>query len=153
MEYEKLFKSEPFAQAILPENSFSLLTAIMEVYPMIVLSNLTKNKYVMLRNEDFLYNDIISSGIYDDLIDSNVENIHENYQETFLKCFSRDNLLQQYAKGKTDVYAELYQKDKKGAYHWVSAHVIKVQNESDDIIQICFNRPLDGIVEERHLHF
>lgn len=153
MEYDNLFEGEPFCQAILPENSSTLLTAIMKVYPMIVLSNLTKNRYVMLRDEGFLYNDIVSSGVYDDLIDNNVENIHENYQEIFLKCFSRDNLLREYANGKTDVYAELYQKDRKGSYQWVSTHVIKVQNESDDIIQICFNRPLGGIVEEHHQHF
>lgn len=153
MEYENLFNGEPFDKAILPENSLHLLTAIIKVYPMIVLANLTKNKYVMLRDEGFLHNDMLSNGVYDDLIDNNVENIHANYQEIFLKCFSRNKLLREYAAGKTDVYAELYQKDKEGSYHWVSAHAIRVQNESDDVIQICFNRPLDGIVEKRHIHF
>lgn len=153
MEYDDLFKGESWEKSILPENALTLLTAIMKVYPMIVLSNLTKNRYVMLRDEGFLYNDILSSGVYDDLIDDNVENIHENYQEIFLQCFSRDKLLHEYANGKTDVYAELYQKDKKGSYQWVSTHVIKVQSESDDVIQICFNRPLGGIVKKDHKHF
>lgn len=128
----------------------SIIQAVSQVYPMIVLANLTKNTYTMIRNEGFLYNDVVNSGCYDDLIDNNIENIHKNYQSLFLECFSRERLIKSYKKGKTEVYVELYQKSKKGTYQWVSAHSIRIQNKSGDICHICLNRTIDGIVEERH---
>lgn len=118
---------------------------------MIVLANLTKNTYLMLKNEEFLCNDVISSGCYEDLIDDNLENIHTNYQQLFQECFSREHLLESFKAGKNEVYAEVYQKNKKGQYQWVSTHVIKIKNGSEDVCHICLNRVLDGIVEERHI--
>lgn len=153
MKYENLLKDNMQFRDIPPEILDNLITAVMNVYPLIVLANLTQNKYFMIRNEGFLYNDIVSHGVYDDLIDDNVDNIHKNYQQIFLECFSRDKLLYEYQNGKTDVYAELYQKDKTGKYCWVSTHAIRIRDDSNDIMHICFNRPLDGIVEERHPHF
>lgn len=131
------------------EELLSIMKAVLQVYPMIVLANLTKNTYSMVRNDGFLYNEVANSGCYEDLIDDNVENIHANYQSLFQGCFSREHLLQIFSEGKTEVYAELYQKDKEGKYHWVSAHVIKVDDGSGDIVHVCLNRVLDGIVEER----
>lgn len=153
MKYSSLFNDASLNHNLPPENLATLMNAIMSVYPMVVLANLTKNQYCLIRNEGFLYNDIPDSGIYDDLIDNNVENIHENYQAVFLKCFSREKLLREFANGKTDVYAELYRKDISGVFRWVSTHVIRVHDDSGDVIQICFNRPLDKIVEKHHGHF
>jgi hypothetical protein len=128
----------------------TMAKAVSQVYPMVILANLTRNTYTTLRNEDFLYNDVMVTGSYEDLIDDNTENIHPNYQHLFLKCFSREHLLKSFRQGKTDVYAELYQKDRLGQYHWVSTHVIKLENTSGDICHLCLNRVLDGVVEERH---
>lgn len=128
----------------------NIVQAVSQVYPMIVLANLTKNTYTMLRNDGFLYNEVVNSGCYDNLIDDNVGNIHTNYQKLFLEYFSREHLLKSFQKGNTEVYAELYQKNKEGQYQWVSTHVIKIKNEAGDICHICLNRILDGIVEERH---
>ncbi len=128
----------------------NIVQAVSQVYPMIVLANLTKNTFTMLRNEEFLYNEVVNLGCYDDLIDDNIENIHKNYQNLFLDCFSREHLIKSFRKGKTEVYAELYQKNRQGEYQWVSVHVIRVENKSGDICHVCLNRALDGIVEERH---
>jgi len=122
-----------------------IVNAVMQVYPMIILANLTKNTYTMIRDEGFLYSDLEYSGCYDDMIEDGVENIHPNYQKLFLQCFSRENLLHNYANGKNEVYAELYQKDRLGKYHWVSVHVIKIENELGDVIQVCLNRFLDKV--------
>jgi hypothetical protein len=151
--YSKLFKDGEFADGIASEDLSHILNAVMKVYPMIVFSNLTRNKYFLVRDEDFLFNSIPAMGAYDDLIDDNVSNIHKNYQDIFMKCFSRGNLLREYASGKTDVYAELYQKDHTGEYGWVSTHTIRIQDDSEDIIQICFNRPLGGVVKKDYPHF
>ncbi len=128
----------------------NVVKAVAHVYPMIVLANLSKNTYIMIQNEGFLYHKVLSSGCYDDLIDAGVENIHANYQSLFLNCFSRENLMKNFDKGKTDVYAELYQRDTEGKFHWVSTHAIRIKDESGDIIHICLNRVLDNVVESRY---
>jgi hypothetical protein len=153
MKYSNLFKNGEFTEGTASEELSNILNAVMKVYPMIILSNLTRNKYFLIRDDEFLYNSIPAMGKYDDLIDDNVANIHNNYQEIFMKCFSRDNLLREYASGKTEVYAELYQKNRSGDYGWVSTHVIRIQDDSDDIVQICFNRSLHGIVKKDYPHF
>ncbi len=153
MEYKDLFKDGMLLAEMVSEDVGNLFNAIIKVYPMIVLSNLTKNTYFMIRDEGFLHNAASYNGVYDELIDDNIANIHQNYQQTFFDCFSRENLIREYKKGKTDVYAELYQKDRKGNYQWVSTHVIRIEDKSGDIVQICFNRPLDGIVTKHHAHF
>jgi hypothetical protein len=134
------------------EEMKKILNAMLSVYPMIVYCNLTRNTYTMLRNDRFLYNDVMSSGRYDDLIDENVENIHSNYQALFLDCFSRERLLKSFQEGKTEIYAELHQKNKEGAYCWVSTQVIKVEDTSGDVCHLCLNRVIDGIVKEKHSH-
>ena len=120
-----------------------IVKAVMQVYPMIVWANLSQNMYTMVRDEGFLCRDVSPEGCYDDMIDDGVENIHPNYQGLFLQCFSRENLLKNFGIGKNEVYAEIYQKDKKGEYHWVSVHVIRIEDESGDLISICLNRILD----------
>lgn len=128
----------------------NIVQAVSQVYPMIVLANLTKNTYTMLRNEGLLYNSVMDSGCYDNLIDDNVENIHKNYQKLFMECFSREQLIKTFMDGKTDVYAELYQKNEQGQYHWVSIQVVRLEDKDGDICHICLNRALDGIVDEKH---
>lgn len=128
-----------------PREFKNIVKAVMHVYPMIILANLTKNTYTMIRDEGFLCRDIAVSGCYDDMIDDGVENIHPNYQQVFLKCFSRENLLKNYSHGKNEVYAEVYQKDKEGKYHWVSVHTIRIEEESGEVVQICLNRILDKV--------
>lgn len=134
------------------DDLFNIIRAVSQVYPMIVFANLTKNTYSTLQNNGFLYNEVMTSGNYTDLIDNNVENIHPNYQNLFLKCFSREHLLNSFSQGKNEVYAELYQKSVQGRYQWVSTHVIRVEHESGDMCHICLNRVLDGIVGEKHIN-
>ena len=127
----------------------SITTAVTQVYPMIVLANLSKNTYTMLQDEGLLYNEIPVTGCYDDLIDDNMDNIHPNYQQQFYECFSREHLLRAFQRGEKEVYAELYQKSQQGIYHWVSTHVIRTKSESGDIMHICLNRALEGANEKR----
>jgi fibrillarin-like rRNA methylase len=132
------------------EELLNIVQGVSQVYPMIVLANLTQNTYSLLRNEDFLCNDVDKTGCYDELIENNAENIHPNYQALFQECFSREHLIKSFKKGKTEVYAELYQKNKDGQYQWVSTHVIRLQDASGEIVHICLNRVMDGRVLEKH---
>lgn len=128
----------------------NIIRAVIHVYPMIILANLTQNTYTMIRDEGFLCRDLMDSGCYDDMIDDGVDNIHPNYQNLFLQCFSRENLIKNFLAGKTEVYAELFQKDKQGKYHWISSHAIRIQDDSGDVMHICLNRILDDVCQNKY---
>ena len=89
------------------------------------------------------------------MIQNSLVNIHPDYQSDFLRLFSRERLLEAYARGITDVYAELYQKGRDSDYQWVSTHVIRTTNQNGDICQICINRIMNDVNQinkvERHM--
>ena len=102
---------------------FQVVDSIFEVFPMVVYVNLTQNKYLLLKQDNFLAFNLPNVG-----------------------CF--ENLLQAFAQGKTDIYAELYQKSHDDNFHWVSTHVIRTKSHGGDICHICLNRILDGVHEK-----
>lgn len=151
MKHEAVLRQWSRTLGLSPREYNNLASAVGQVFPMIVLANLTRNTYSMIKNEDFLAWGIASTGTYDSMIEEGVRNIHPNYQNIFLECFSRENLIKNFSDGKTDIYAELYQKNQEGQYHWVSTHAIRVEVESDDIVEICLNRVLDGVVKSTYV--
>lgn len=121
-----------------------ILAAITKVYPMIILANLSKNHYTMLKDEGFLYESAKEIGDYDEMISNGVKNIHPSYQDLFLAAFERENLLRTFSRGTKEQTVKLYQKDQEGNYHWVSTQVIRIPDDSGDVVQICFNKVLEG---------
>lgn len=89
------------------------------------------------------------------MIQNSLVNIHPDYQSDFLRLFSRERLLEAYARGITDVYAERCQKGCDSDYQWVSIHVIHTTNQNGDICQICINRIMNDVNQinmvERHM--
>ena len=140
--YKDLIANWITRKEVSAEAKLGMLDAVLDAYPLIILSNLTRNEYVLLKNENFLFHDMPECGNFDELIDIGSDNIHVNYQDAFYDCFDRQNLLKSYSCGKKEIYAELYQKRKDLSYFWISAHVIRLPNEGDDIIQICFAREI-----------
>ncbi len=61
-----------------------IVKSVIEVFPMIVIANLTKNTYTMIKHDDFLPGNIAASGSYDDLIDEGVDTVHPIYQQNFI---------------------------------------------------------------------
>lgn len=137
------------------KNVSQLFEAIFDVFPMILSANLSQNTYFLYKHDNFLVEDIPETGNYDEMIQNSLINIHPDYQSDFLRLFSRERLLEAYAKGITDVYAELYQKGRNFDYQWVSTHVIRTTNQNGDICQICINRIMNDVNQvnmvERHL--
>ncbi len=144
--------SEPIPS---PQNVNQLFEAIFDVFPMILSANLSQNTYFMYKHDNFLVEDIPETGNYDEMIQNSLVNIHPDYQSDFLRLFSRERLLEAYARGITDVYAELYQKGRDSDYQWVSTHVIRTTNQNGDICQICINRIMNDVNQinmvERHM--
>lgn len=140
MRYEEVFNNVRQHTDIEVRNLLDILEAITRVYPMIVLANLSKNSYSMLKNEGFLHDQVMLCGDYDEMIQDGVKNIHPDYQSVFLDCFSRDNLIRRFENGIKEVEAKIYQKNQEGQYHWALVKVIRVVDESGDLVQICLNR-------------
>ena len=119
-----------------------ILDALSQVYPMILLANLTQNRYVMLKDRGFLYRKNTTYGNYDEMISNGVKNVHPNYQSTFLDTFARSKLIARYENGVRQVSARLYQRGENGEYQWVETKVIRLQDESGDVVQVCLNEIL-----------
>lgn len=131
------------------EEVMALLEGVIQAYPMIVLANLSRNSYTLLKDDGFLVGSVVPQGNYDDLIDYGVENIHPNYKSTFMDNFARDHLLYQFGQGIREVYAKLYQKGRNNQYQWVSTHVIRVNDRDGDICEICINKILEDAQKSR----
>lgn len=152
MRYDDLFNGVKQNTEIEAKNLLDIIDAITQIYPMIVLANLTRNSYFMLKNEGFLYEKMVLSGNYDELIRDGVKNIHTDYQALFLESFSRDLLIKNFENGKREIETKLYQKNQKGKYHWVSTKVIRLEDESGDIVHVCLNKVLSKENGDRYGH-
>lgn len=134
------------------EEVVPVFEAVLEAYPMIMLVNLTQNTYTMIKEDGFLADELPKSGVYDNIVDYAVQNVHPNYQRLLVDCFSREHLLKIFAQGKKESFAKVYQKGRGKDYQWVSVNVIRVQDKDGDIREVCMNKilgPEQGIEFER----
>ena len=152
MRYEEVFNDVRQHADIDVRNLLDILDAITKVYPMIVLANLSKNSYSMLKDEGFLFDRVMQCGNYDDMILDGVKNIHPDYQALFLDCFAREALIRRFEHGEKEIEARLYQKNMNGQYHWVIVKVIRVVDESGDLVEVCLNKVLSDEMGDRYGH-
>ena len=145
MKYGKTFEEFQELNGISIEDVLSVFEAVSQAFPMIVLGNLTKNTYTMLKDDGFLAWEVPKVGCYDELIDYGVGNVHPNYQNTFVNHFSREKLISQFERGKREVYAKIFQKGRGSQYQWVSTHVIRVHDRDGDICELCINKVLEDV--------
>lgn len=121
-----------------------LISALMRVYPMIMMVNLTKDTYTVVEYKNKLEQRGKHTGRYSQLHLQGLASTHPDYREAFAAKFSRDNLLTRYASGEEEVYLEAQQMGPDKRYHWSSTHGIRVNNPyNDDIMQFVLVRPID----------
>lgn len=126
----------------------SLRAAICTAYPMIMSINLTKNEYNCFVEEQDCY---LHSrmGNYDELIEMLQDTVYPSYREDYAKILSRKEILEQFETGEKEVFLEIQQKGVDGEYHWLSVHVIAVDNPvNDDVLAIELVKLLDRQREE-----
>lgn len=122
-----------------------LLSAVTRGYSMIMMTNVTKNYYVVLKEEHFWANKFPMMGEYDSMITASEENAHPHYMEFFRRTFDRQEVIKRYENGDRWMTAKIYHKDLEGGYYWVESTMYWEKDESGDIIQICLNRPIGGM--------
>lgn len=121
-----------------------ILGALVRVYPMIMMVNLTKDTYTVVEYKNGQEGQNKATGPYSKLHLQGLASTHPDYQEAFAEKFSRENLLARFAAGEDEVYLEARQMGPDRRYHWSSTHGIRVNNPyNSDVIQFILIRPLD----------
>ena len=122
----------------------SLRAAICTAYPLIMSVNLTKDSYNCFVDEqisDFL----LQEGKFSELVKSSMPGVYSSYQEDFAKTFDRAEIMRRFKKGEREIYMELQARNSGGEFHWVSIHIIYVENPfNDDILAIDLIKLLDA---------
>ena len=124
-----------------------LATAARGAYQMLISANLTQNTYEMLEYDNFDTRKATESGTFDDLIAVGKSTLAPEYQDEFERKFSRQALLDAFARGESTVTMEMRQMGDDGIYHWNSTQVVQVKSPyTDDIMEITLSKNID---EER----
>lgn len=120
-----------------------LMGALMQVYPMIMYVNLTRDTYSIVEYKTYLAQRK-STGKYSELHLVGMASTHPDYRDVFEKKFSRENLLAHYASGEEEEYLEALQMGPDRVYQWSSTHAIRVSNPyNDDVMQFILVRPIE----------
>lgn len=114
----------------------SLRAAICTAYPLIMSINLTKNTYNCFIEDQVPYS-FRPRGSYTELVKKSLPLVHPSSREEFAAVFAREEILRRFADGEREIFMELQEKWIDGAYHWITVHVIYVENPfNQDVLAI-----------------
>lgn len=119
-----------------------LMEAIFTKFPLVIMSNITRNSYYMMTYENFSSTSCPSTGSFDDLIKHGSASMHPDDSELFSTTFSVDNLMTAYKNGEKSVKVVTRQLGDDGVYRKVETTDIFVKNPSVDdvlVITLCQN--------------
>lgn len=125
------------------ENSF-LRAAIYTAYPLIMSINLTEDTYHCFAAEQTAYL-LSEKGTYSALFEKIIPDIYETCREDFKAAFCREEIMRRFAEQEHEIYTELQLKVTDGKFHWISIHLIYVENPfNNDILAIALIKLLDS---------
>lgn len=119
-----------------------LMEAVFTKFPLVIMSNITRNSYYMMTYENFSSTSCPSTGAFDELIEHGAESMHPDDSELFRTAFSIKNLTEAYKKGEKSVKIVTRQLGDDGIYRKVETTDIFVKNPSVDdilVITLCQN--------------
>lgn len=120
-----------------------LHAAILTAYPLIMFLNLTKDSYHCFAEEQEGYL-ILNEGTYSGLIANSIPDTYPSYREDYAAMFDREEVIRRFTSGERELYMEIQQRGADGQYHWLSVHVILVENPfNDDVMAIELIKVLD----------
>ncbi len=121
-----------------------LLDAVFTRYPLVILSNLTRNSFYMMEYEHFTNTECHSAGVYDELIAHGASTMHPEDQELFRDTFRIDRQMEVYRRGEKSISVVTRQRGNDGNYRRVETANYFVKNPSvDDILVISLCQNLD----------
>ncbi len=105
-----------------------LTAAVQQFYNMIICANLSTNSFYILDDERFQTHCHGKDGVFDELIESGAQSIPETHRQCFIDKFSRENLLQAFARGERAVSLEHPQYADDGTVMDVSTSVLLMED-------------------------
>lgn len=121
-----------------------LMEAVFTCFPLVILSNLTRNSYYMMAYENFSTTSCASTGVYDELILHGSTTMHPEDQELFRTTFDIGRQIAAYERGEKTVRVITRQLGDDGVYRRVETTNYFVKNNSvDDILVITLCKNLD----------
>lgn len=121
-----------------------LIEAVFTKFPLIIMSNITRNSYYMMTYENFSATSCPSTGAFDELIRCGAESMHPEDKEIFSTAFSIQNLMKAYKNGDKFVKVITRQLGDDGIYRKVETTDFFVKNPSvDDVLVITLCQNID----------
>lgn len=120
-----------------------LMDALYMAYPLIILSNLSRNSYYMLTEENFTSTSCPVTGAYDELIMHGASTMHPADQKKFIDTFDVQAQLNAYARGNRTRRILTRQIGDDGVWRWVETTNYYVKSPSSkDVLAITFSKNL-----------
>lgn len=121
-----------------------LMEAVFTRFPLVILSNLTRNSYYMMAYETFTSQSCPSTGVFEELIGHGASTMHPEDQDLFRNTFTIENLMNAYNNGEKSVSVITRQMGDDGIYRRVETTDYFVKNPSvDDVLVIALCQNLD----------
>lgn len=119
-----------------------LMEAVFMKFPLVIMSNITRNSYYMMTYENFSATSCPSTGTFEELIRCGAETMHPEDKDIFINTFSIDNLMKAYKNDKKSIKAVTRQMGDDGIYRKVETTDYFVKNPSVNdvlVITLCQN--------------
>ncbi len=121
-----------------------LLDVVFKRYPLIIMSNLSRNSFYMMAYENFSTRSCPSTGVYTELIVHGASTMHPEDKQLFIDTFDLKDQIEAYNDGQRARAVVTRQLGDDGVYRRVETTNYYVKNPSaDDILAITLSRSLD----------
>lgn len=121
-----------------------LLDAVFMCYPLVIMSNLSRNSFYMMVYENFTTRSCPSTGVYSELIMHGASTMHPDDRELFIKTFDLQDQINSYRNGQRKRRVVTRQLGDDGIYRSVETTNYYVKNSaSEDILAITLSKPLE----------
>lgn len=121
-----------------------LLNAVFKRYPLIILSNLSRNSYYMMAYEQFSTRSCPSTGVYAELIVHGASTMHPDDRQLFIDTFDIEVQTAAYENGQRERSVVTRQLGDDGVYRRVETTNYYMKNPaSDDILAITLSRAVE----------
>lgn len=121
-----------------------LLNAVFKRYPLVILSNLSRNSFYMMAYEQFSTRSCPSTGVYSELIVHGASTMHPDDQKLFSDTFDVQDQINGYENGQRERAVVTRQLGDDGVYRRVETTNYYMKNPaSEDILAITLSRAIE----------
>lgn len=122
-----------------------LLDVVFKRYPLVIMSNLSRNSFYMMAYENFSTRSCPSTGVYTELIQHGASTMHPEDRQLFTDTFDINDQLAAYEQGQLTRRVVTRQLGDDGVYRPVETTNYYIKNPSaEDVLAITLSRAIDS---------